>query len=110
MFGIIVIIILAAFAAGGIWAFVVSKKVKDEGVETDAEISRVEIHEWSGGTGEWAGSDITKDYYVTYTNEEAQIVEALLTNPGNHTFKEGDKIRIKYLSERQDYPVLVEAG
>lgn len=108
MFEIIVIIILAAFAAGGIWAFVVSKKVKEKGIETDAVVSRVELHEWSSGTGEWAGTDITEDYYVTYSNQEGQTVEALLTNPGDRTFKEGDRMRIKYLPDRQDYPVLVD--
>ena len=109
MFEIIFIVILAAFAIGGIWAFVVSKKVKKDGIETDAVVSRVERHEWSGGTGDtWAGDSVTEEYYITYTNQEGQAVEALLTNPGNHTFKEGDKIKIKYLPERQDYPVLVK--
>ena len=109
MFEIIFGIILAAFAIGGIWAFVVSKKVKEKGIETNAVVSRVELHEWSGGTGDtWAGNDITEDYYITYTNQEGQSVEALLTNPGDHTFKVGDRIRIKYLPDRQDYPVMLE--
>ena len=109
MFEIIFIIILAAFAAGGIWAFVVTKKVKKEGIETDALVSRVELHTWSGGTGDTETRDtVTEDYYITYTNQEGQAVEALLSNPGNHTFKKGDKITIKYLPDRQEYPVLVK--
>ena len=44
---------------------------------------------------------------LNYRNQEGQAVEAMLTNPGNHTFKEGDKIKIKYLPDRQDYPVMV---
>ena len=36
MFEIIFLVVLAAFAIGGIWAYVVSKKVKEEGIETDA--------------------------------------------------------------------------
>ena len=104
MFETIFMIILAAFAAGGIWAFVVSKKVKNEGIETDAVVSRVELHEW--GDLETRNS-ITEEYYITYRNQEGQAVEALLTNPGNHTFKEGDRIKIKYLPDRQDYPVMV---
>ena len=65
-FEAIIIIILAAFAIGGIWAYAVSKKVKKEGIETDAVVSRVELHEW------------------------------------------GDRMKIKYLPDRQDYPVLVK--
>ena len=103
------IVILAVFAIGGIWAFAVSKKVKKEGIETEAVVSRVEIHEWTGGTGDtWAQNNVTEEYYITYTNQEGQTVEAMLTNPVSNTFKKGDRIKIKYLPGRQDYPVLVE--
>ncbi len=43
MFEIIFITLLVLFAIGGIWAFVVTKKVKKEGYETDAIISRIEL-------------------------------------------------------------------
>ena len=109
MFEILFIIILALFAVGGIWAFVVSKKVKKDGIETEAVVSRIELHEWSGGTGDvWANDSVTEEYYITYTNQEGQTVEALLSNPGDHSFKEGDKMRIKYLPDRQEYPVMVK--
>ena len=36
MFEIMIGIVLAAFAAGGIWAFVFSKKVKENGIERAA--------------------------------------------------------------------------
>ena len=107
MFEIVFIILLAAFAAGGIWAFIVSKKVKEEGFETEAVISRVELHEWSGGPDAWDHGSVTEEYYITYTNQEGETVEAMLSNPGDHTFKAGDRIRIRYLPDRQDYPVLV---
>lgn len=51
MFETVFIIVLAAFAAGGIWAFAVTKKVKKEGFETDAVVSRVEQRVWNGRTG-----------------------------------------------------------
>ena len=108
MFEIVFIILLAAFAAGGIWAFIVSKKVKEEGFETEAVISRVELHEWSGGPDAWDHSSVTEEYYITYANQEGKTVEAMLSNPGDHTFKTGDRIRIRYLPDRQDYPVLVK--
>ena len=107
MFETIFVLLLAAFALGGLWAFVVSKKVKNEGIEADAVVSRIERREWSGGAGE-AYNSITEDYYITYTDQQGQATESLLSNPGSHTFKEGDRIRIKYLPDRKDYPVLVE--
>ena len=88
MFEIIFLVVLAAFAIGGIWAYVVSKKVKEEGIETDAVVSRIELHE--------------------YTNQEGKTVEAMLSNPGDHKFEEGDRLRIKYLPDKQEYPVMVE--
>ena len=108
MFEIVFIILLAAFAAGGIWAFIVSKKVKEEGFETEAVISRVELHEWSGGPDAWDHGSGTEEYYITYANQEGKTVEAMLSNPGDHTFKAGDRIIIRYLPNRQDYPVLVK--
>lgn len=35
MFEYIIIILLVLFAIGGIWSFVVSKKVKEAGIETN---------------------------------------------------------------------------
>lgn len=102
----IFVIILALFVIGWIWAFIVSRKVKTEGIDTEALVSRVELHEWSGEIGD--ASTFTEEYYITYTNQEGQSVEAMLTNFGDHTFKEGDRIQIRYLPERQDYPVLVK--
>ena len=93
MFEVIFIAVLAAFAAGGIWAYVVTKKVKKEGIETDAVVSRVELHEWGSGVGEDEGMQrsVTEEYYITYTNQEGLAVEAMLTNEGSHTFKEVDR-------------------
>ncbi len=109
MFELIFILILAAFAAGGIWAYVVTKRVKNDGIVTEAVVLRVELHEWSGGTGDlWAADSFTEEYYITYTNSDGKTVEAMLTNPGNHRFTEGDRMKIKYLPDQQEYPVLVE--
>lgn len=104
MFEIVFAVILAAFVIGGIWAFAVTKKVKKEGIETDALVSRVELHEW--GDIETHGS-VTEEYYITYTDQDGRATEAMLSNPGSHQFKEGDRIRIKYLPDRKEYPVLV---
>ena len=110
MFEIIFIMLLAAFAIGGIWAFVVSKKVKEGGIETDAVVSRIELQEWNGWSGDVWAEDSMKVYYINYTNQDGQIVEAMLSNPGKRSFKEGDKIKIKYLPDRQEYPVMVNGS
>ena len=109
MFEIIIGIVLLLFAAGGIWAFVVTRKAKKEGIETDAVVTRVELHEWTNDTGDMIGpSTYTEEYYITYTNTDGQKVEAMLTNEGKNTFKEGDRMKIRYLPDRQDYPVFIE--
>lgn len=106
MFNIIFGVLLAAFAAGAIWAFLFSKKVKKEGVETEAVVSRIEEHEWVGDAVD--PDRITVCYYITYTNQEGQAVEALLSNPKGLSFDIGSRMKIKYLPDRQEYPVLTE--
>ena len=71
-------------------------------------VSRIELQEWNGWSGDVWSESVTKNYYITYTNLKGQPVEALLSNPGKQTFKEGDRIRIRYLPDRQEYPVLVK--
>lgn len=108
MFEIIFGAVLALFAAGGIWAFIVSRKVKKEGIETEAVVSRIELHEWTAGTMEGSPSaSVTEEYYVTYTNQEGQRIEAMLSNPDVKDLAAGTKIKIRYLPDRQDYPVFV---
>lgn len=33
---------------------------------------------------------------------------AILTNPGDYEFQVGDRVRIKYLPDRQENPVMIE--
>ena len=80
-----------------------------EGSLYRAEYKSSEIHYHHGGGDEetWTPS-ITEDYYITYTDQEGKTVEAMLSNPGDHKFEEGDRLRIKYLPDKQEYPVMVE--
>lgn len=108
MFEIIIGIIAGLILIGGIWSYFVTKKAKNEGIATEAVVSRIEFHEWESGTGEiWAAGDVTWEPYVTYTNQEGQTVEAMLSNPGEG-LKVGSRVIIKYLPDKQEYPVLVE--
>ena len=63
-----------------------------------------------GGTIEskWGSRNYKEDYYISYTDHDGNTEEALLSNPGDHKFKVGDKIRIKFLPDRPEYHVLVE--
>lgn len=108
MFEIFFGALLLAFALGGIWAYTFSRKVKKEGIKTEAVISRIEEHEWAGETGEFHDSgDITREYYITYTGQDGKQVEAMLTNTGGQEFSVGARVVIKYLPNRQDYPVFL---
>ena len=107
MFEIIVGIILAGFAIGGIWAYLVTKKTKAEGIETTAVVSRIEVHEWNSGADTGPANDVTLDHFITYVNEDGQTIEALLSNPQG-SLEVGDKMKIRYLPDRQDYPVMIE--
>ena len=108
MFEIIFGIFVAFIVIGFIWSRIVTGKVKKEGIETEAVVSRIEIHEWESGDVEtWTGTEITKEPYVTFINTEGETVEAMLSNP-KRGLEVGDRLKIKYLPEKQDYPVMIE--
>ena len=108
MFEILFGVVLALFVVGGIWAFFVTRKVKNDGIETFAVVSRIEEHVWSGDVSDAAyPNTVTEVYYITYTNQDGQTVEALLSNPGDLKLEVGSRMKIKYLPDRQDYPVMV---
>lgn len=67
------------------------EKDKKEGIETDAVVSRIELHEWSNTGETWVQNDVMEEYYITYTDHDGRTVEAMLSNPGDHTFKVGDR-------------------
>ena len=104
MFEIIFGVILLFIVAGGIWAFIFSQKIKREGIETEAVVSRIKKNVWTEETGP---DTVTLEYYVSYTNQEGQTVEAVLSHvPKKRYLEEGSRVKIKYLPSRQDYVVL----
>lgn len=97
---IIGIAVLVVFG-GGIYTFLANNKIKKNGIEVEAEISRIDIEEIEVENDEsnMIETETTKKYYVKYKNENGEVIEALLNNP-KIGLKEGNKIKIKYLPEK----------
>lgn len=93
-FGIVVAVIIA----GVIYNILRTKKINEQGVETSGVVSRIEE------TDHFDGETHTtqREYFVTYTTNTGERVEAVLGNPPRHT-REGDTLRIKYLPEKPKF-------
>ena len=86
--------------AGVAYVFYNIHRVKKNGIETDAVITRIE------DVG--MGTDTSYDYYVCYT-ERGQKIEAKLSNPGfGRGLEVGAEIRIKYLPEKPNIAVWIK--
>lgn len=101
-------IILIAFGVligiGAIWAFLFSRRVKKDGIDAQATVSRIEVSESLDADGTVSR---TETVWITYRNLNGETVEAMLSNP-KKGLQESSRILIRYLPERQDYPVLVK--
>ncbi len=100
--GIIVIIVIL-----GVYSFIFSKKVRKEGIETTAVVSRITEDESVTLDEEEAGGMITHTFYVSYKNQMGEQIEATLSNPKND-LEVGSRIKIRYLPGREEYPVMTE--
>lgn len=99
-----IVIFLILIVIGGIYAFIVSKKVKSEGIETTAVVSRV-VETETTDLDHLTKTSYT--HYIRYTNQAGEQVEAVLSNPSDE-LSVGTRIRIKYLPDRQEYPVMID--
>ena len=104
MFKYIFIGFFVLIAIGALWAYVVTNKVKKHGIETEAVVSRIEVQESLDSDN---CVSRTEKCYVSYVNQNGETVEAVLSNP-KKGLKQGSKLKIKYLPEKQEYPVLIE--
>ncbi len=105
MFGVVLAAVLGLFVLGGLWAFIVSRKVRRDGLETTAVVSRVEEYERADLD---APNTVSKNYYISYTNQAGEQVEALLGDQRVDGLPIGSELKIKYLPDRQEYPVLID--
>ena len=89
-------VIVAIIVAGVIYSIIFTRKVRKNGIEADAVLTRIEVDTDSDG-------DITTTYYVTYVNQEGQTVEAKLITAPPRSVREGAALRVKYLPEKPKY-------
>ncbi len=100
IFGGVALVIIAVV----IYTVIRNNKIRKNGVEADAVVSRIE-EEWT--TSSEGGADFSEIYYVTYVNQEGKSVEARLENAPGRT-REGDRVRIKYLPEKPHFAIWVK--
>ena len=99
VFYVVLGVVAAAVAAGLIFVFIRNNKINKEGKEATAVVSRVKEIESTDSDG---CTTTTYEYYVRYTTEAGESVEAKLGNAPRRA-KEGDELKIKYLPEKPKY-------
>ena len=87
-----------------IYTVIRNRKIRKNGVEADAIVSRIEEN-WT--TSSEGGADYTDIYCVTFLDQNGQTVEARLNSQPGHT-RVGDSVRIKYLPEKPHFAVIVK--
>ena len=98
-------VIIAAVAVIGVVLYVKRyMAIKKNGVEADAVVSRIKEVETQNDDGSY---DTSYTYYVKFTTQDGQAVEAKLGNAPRFT-REGDKLRVKYLPEKPKNVILVK--
>lgn len=107
MFENIIPFVIIALVLGGFgYSFYRNHKIKSQGIEADAFITRVEENESTDSDGT---SGTTYDYYVRYTDQGGVMREALLTNTYTHrNLIPGDRLKIKYLPGKEKLAVMVK--
>ena len=100
-----VIVIVAVILVGGYAAYV-QIRTKRNGIETDAVVTDIrESWERTGDT-----DSLCYTYTVEYRNYEGRTVTAALggMSDARKDLDVGDRIRIRYLKNKQDYPIMVK--
>ena len=100
LFGAVVALIIGYV----IYTVIRNRKIRKNGVEADAVVSRIEEEQTVSSED---GVDYTYTHYVTYRNPQGETVEAKLDHaPGR--IRVGDTVKIKYLPEKPHFAVLVK--
>ena len=96
---------VAALIVGvGIYSIIRNSKIRKNGVEADAIVSRIEEDGTASSEG---GADYTDIYCVAFSDQNGKTVEARLNSRPGHT-RVGDSVRIKYLPEKPHFAVIVK--
>ena len=99
------VIIIAVVVLVGGYAVYIQIKTKRKGIETEATVTGIkESWERIGDA-----DSLCYTYVVEYKNYEGRTVTAALggLSDTKKDLLEGDRILIRYLKEKQDYPILV---
>ena len=100
MFGAVAALIIGFI----VYTLIRNNKIRKNGVETDAVITRIEEQESIDSEG---GVDYTYTHYVTYHAPDGQSVEAKLDH-APWGARVGDTLRIKYLPEKPKFAIIVK--
>lgn len=100
LFGLVAAVIIG----GVVYSIIHMNKVRKEGIEADAFVSRIDVEESTDSDGM---TSTTEKYYVRYTGQDGKLVEARLANPKKGLVM-GDRIKVKYLAEKPKYAVMVD--
>ena len=105
-FDLFSIIIIEVVAIVGGYAAYIQIKTKKKGIETVAVVTNIE-ESWES-VGE--ADSLCYTYTVEYKNYEGKMITAALggMSDTNKKLSTGDRIMIKYLEDKQDYPILVK--
>ena len=104
MYYAIIAAVIIALGTGLVFNYKRSQKIQQNGVETDAVVSRVKEIERETSEGV---HDTAYEYFVRYQSPSGEVVEAKLSNPPRF-LAEGTQLRIKYLPEKPKYALIVE--
>ena len=100
LFGAVVALIIGYV----IYTVIRNSKIRKNGVEVDAVVSRIEEEQTVSSED---GVDYTYTHYVTYRSPQGEAVEAKLDHAPGRT-RVGDTVKIKYLPEKPHFAVLVK--
>ena len=94
---------------GAVWAYAVyvRLKMRAKGIETNAVVTSIETGE---STDEDGFSRTDFYYHVRYQNQSGETVDGVLQFfvSGRKKLQVGDRVKIKYLPNRQEQPIMTE--
>ena len=101
---VIIGVVVVAIVGGIIFTVMRTNAIKKNGIEANAVVSRIKEQENTDSEG---FTDTTYIYYVTFTTQDGQSVEAKLGNPPSK-IKVGDSLTIKYLPNKPKLVIAIK--
>lgn len=105
VFTVVFIVFVAIIVVSLVITLVRNNKIRKNGIEAEAVISRIEESESVDSDG---SVDTTYTYYVTYRTMDGETVEAKLGKIMQKRYHMGQTLNIMYLAEKPNYVVPVK--